>query len=277
MSEYPFVPSTSNSQNDSAAQTSTISPPRTPSRLRTARDALRMSSAAYLLSPTPVTSSSEPPSFNPVPISPFKRRFDALLAQPPATEMEEHLQKLLKALQDRYQTLKTHLADVQAGAVLQAVYMERVQSRLEGQEEREAQPKKRKLFGDGLPKLLTDDKFFGAVEDIEATQRQEAAAKKARKAEREEYAKQKEAWKKVEDVRKERNKQVRATFKQEMAGWGAEKKSAKQEGRAPRWGKPKRATLESPVPCPRMLKTKDGEEDVQDIEENEDDDDDEQD
>ena len=54
-----------------------------------------------LISPTPIPTNAPPPRYIPIPISPLKRRHDALLAQEPRTPLEAALQAALREGVDR--------------------------------------------------------------------------------------------------------------------------------------------------------------------------------
>ncbi|KAM5538937.1 hypothetical protein V8D89_007432 [Ganoderma adspersum] len=117
---------------------------------------------------------------------------------------------------EREDYLKQVIFDLQAAHVLNGLFIDRVQDRLEGQEEKEARPsKKRKLLGNGLPKLLTDDKVFTAVAEHEAEQEREKELQAKRKEDSKRYEEALAAWKIFE---REHDKE-KAEAKQQ--GWKA--------------------------------------------------------
>jgi hypothetical protein len=81
------------------------------------------------------------------------------------------------------------------------------------------------------------------------------AAAEEEKVERENRRKLKEAqsgvmaaWKEADNARKQRNKDQRSTYHEELRLWEVERNLAKQEKRRTRWAKPKLGKLEAPAP-----------------------------
>ncbi|EJF56430.1 hypothetical protein BD309DRAFT_837438, partial [Dichomitus squalens] len=124
------------------------------------------------------------------------------------TELEAEMQDTLREADARDNSRKATIIQIQAATVLHGRYVGRVQEKLQSyEEERAKKAKKTKLFGDGLPKLLTSDKFTSAVQEHESGLEQEKRDQEKRKAEREQYEKEVEEWK-VRD--KERGDRVKA-------------------------------------------------------------------
>ncbi len=226
--------------------------PRTPSRSRTA---LTSTSAAYLLSPTPLPLHAAPPKYLTTPISPMKPYRADLLAQKPSTYLEHELQEALRNSDARYQALKEKVINIQAASVLQGVYLDRVQERMQSQEEKEGRPKKKgKLLGDGRPRLLDDDVFVAHVAEHEKTQRQKELEKKERAAETKRHRKVLEEWKAICKARDERVKTQREQYHEAMARWEKEKVVARAEQRKIGLEKPVLGKLEEKAKRPKKRK-----------------------
>ncbi|KAJ8474688.1 hypothetical protein ONZ51_g7033 [Trametes cubensis] len=245
--------------------------PRTPTRVQQAVTALASSSAHFLVSPTPVSSAMTPPQYHPSMISPSKRRYRRLLDRTPSTILEEELQKALDESEHRDLSRKRSLMEMQAATVLQGLYVNRVQEKLQAKEEKGTR-KKRKLLTDGLPRLLDGDEFFQKVTEHEAVLQREKAEKDARKAERDRYAAAIDEWTKQEQQRKERVAEKRRQYRAAIEEWEREKGRAKQEGRRAGWGKPKLGKIEPQLPKPKYALTKAAEADEERDEDEEDED-----
>lgn len=217
-------------------------PPRTPNTPRTPRTprtpdsgvirVLTTTSAAYLVSPTPIPTDAVRPRYHTITISPMKRRRSHILDREPSTAHEGELQGLLRQAYERENHLKQVILELQAANVLNGLFIDRVQERLEGQEEKEGRPsKKRKLLGNGLPKLLTDDDVFMAVADCEAEQEREKDLQAKRKEDVERYEGALAAWKILEKERDERVKAQRERYREDKERWDIEKVEATQQGR----------------------------------------------
>ncbi|KAF9220140.1 hypothetical protein BS17DRAFT_787956 [Gyrodon lividus] len=94
---------------------------------------------------------------------------------------------------------------MQLTVVLQGMFCERLSGQLAAQEEKQKKRKKGQLNGDGLPRLLTGDAFYGLVVEHEETSAIEEEACKARKKLRDERAGLMEAWKEADKKQLERN------------------------------------------------------------------------
>ncbi|RPD75015.1 hypothetical protein L226DRAFT_570685 [Lentinus tigrinus ALCF2SS1-7] len=206
---------------------------------------LTLTSAAYLTSPSPIPTTTQPPRYLPAAFSPQKRRYKELLAQTPTTPYEAQLQAALRESDSRDTARKATLVGMQATVLLQGVYVDR-QMEKDGR-----RTKKRKTLSDGLPHLLTHNDFVSHVEQAERAQEDAKAQREARKVEREQYQRALVKWKKAEEERKARNKERKSKWPAEKEAWEAERKLACAEKREPRWEKPKLG-LESPLQRPRM-------------------------
>lgn len=245
-------------------------PPRTPQQPpnRSARDVLTSSSVSYLVSPSPIPSRAMPPRYLPAVVSPLKRRYTDLLDEKPQTNLEIHLQSALAESEKREAAHKSTMVGMQAVAVLQNLYVSRVQEKLQVQEEKGAK-KKQKLLGDGLPRLMDADDFYSRVVEHEAAQEKDKADKEARQEARKHYDKEMDEWKEKEKLRKEWVAAQRDQYKKAMAAWDRERAMAKEERRRPALTKPLLGKIESALPKPKLstrVEEEDGEEDDEDDE-----------
>ncbi|KAJ7118094.1 hypothetical protein C8R44DRAFT_589743, partial [Mycena epipterygia] len=214
---------------------------------------LASTSAAFLTNPAPMTSASCPPCFAPNTISPMKQsHHQELLDMEPLTEHECLLQNTLRETEARDRGWKEAMLGMQAMSVLQGMYADRAHSQLQAQEEKKNKKKQMGALGDGMPKLLTGDKFYNAVvanDESVARQAVEAAEKSTRRAQ---YAREIAKWKKKEEARKVQNDVKRGKHQARVRDWEQERDSAKTEGRRPGWTKPKLGQLEKAIPRPKL-------------------------
>jgi hypothetical protein len=223
--------------------------PTTP--VRVAANALESTSASFLMSGSPLKSTSRLPPFRPFTISPFKQsRYHDLLDKPPMTAREQELQNALIESESRDSNRKHAMISMQAGVVLQDLYVAQAREQLEEHEQRKKKKKSNRLFGDGLPKLLDDDVFFNKVTEHEAEKKRKADAKEDRRLLREAHATSLAEWKKQEDERKEKNKETRLVYQQAVQAWEAERDLAKLQHRKAGWTKPKQGIILKPLPRP---------------------------
>lgn len=226
-------------------------PPRTLPDPRAHTALLTSTSASNLVSPSRILPAATPPRYIPVVISPMKRRYEALLQEEPLTSLEVRLQKALAESEGRDTSRKVAMVGMQAATVLQNMYVERVQGQLQAQEEKGGK-KKRKLLGDGLPRLMDGDEFFLKVREVEASQEQEKAEKDARKAEKDRYDKEMDAWKVAEKARKQRVAAQREQYHKALTEWEQERALAKKEHRRATLGKPLLGKIEAALPKPKL-------------------------
>ncbi|KAJ7749166.1 hypothetical protein B0H16DRAFT_1210358, partial [Mycena metata] len=193
---------------------------------------LRSSSAAFLVSSSPIQSSSEPPRLPPVEISPEKARNIFLLSAEPTTVLEGELQAALRREQDRNRVQMRQLVAMQSALVLNGAYIDLVHGQLEAQEKKTREKKKGgRLVGDGLPRLLT-------VREFEQQAAEKAEGLKERRANREERSEATKVWKALDDERKEQNKEIKQEWAIRVTEWEAERDLAKQQYRRLGWKKP---------------------------------------
>ncbi|KAJ7793214.1 hypothetical protein B0H14DRAFT_3159747 [Mycena olivaceomarginata] len=205
---------------------------------------VRSSSAAFLVSSSPIQSTSTPPTFIPVPISPYSRkkaRYSDLLVVPPSNVLEEELQNSVRELLAANKEQKSLLISMQSSLVLNGAYCDLVRGQLPAQEESKKSKKKGKLVGDGMPRLLTSKDF---------PKKKEAEMKK-RRATKAEKSTAMSQWKELEKARKAENAAIRARWQEDVKAWEEERDRAKAHGKRPSWNKPVlKGQLFSPVPKP---------------------------
>lgn len=115
----------------------TESHPKNPfsSPIREAVNILCTSSASFIVSSSPIQSTSQPPLFTAHEISPQKPKYAHLLAQTPLTGRERELQEALKDVNMINLSHKKQLITMQSSLVLNGVYVDLVRHQLQAQEE----------------------------------------------------------------------------------------------------------------------------------------------
>ena len=96
------------------------------------------SSASFLVTSSPIQSTSAPPTFTPVGISPHsqkKARYSFLLRVPPSNVMEEELQNSVRELLAANKVQKSQLIGMQSSLVLNGAYCDLVRGQLAAQKE----------------------------------------------------------------------------------------------------------------------------------------------
>lgn len=230
---------------------------------------LASTSAAFLLHSSPLQSTSTLPQYVPHIISPFKkRRYGELLELEPITERERLLQDALRDMEAQTRIHKEAMAGMQAATILGGMYVDRAQKQLQALEKKKTEKSKKKLMGDGLPKLLDGDTFFQRVVDHEEQTEREKAEKEQRTTIRAAHSKEITQWQENETARVARNKVKRALHKEVLAAWEEERQRAKAEKRRPGWIKPKLGPIEKPIPRPKT-QAGDDEEELDDDDEGE--------
>ena len=215
---------------------------------------LSHSSAHPLFSAEPVTSETHPPAFDSFLMSPVKNHGD-LLSMEPQTEREQLLQVALREMEIREAYRKGQLHGQQAAIILQNVYCEKVRRQLATKEEKKKKTGGRKrLVGDGKPRLLTHEDFIKNVADHALAIQQEATEKERRKVARTEHSEALKVWRAEEEARKARNGEADKKFRVELGLWEAERDAMKAKKKKPRWNKPTRKPVERPIPKPKKRK-----------------------
>lgn len=230
-----------------------------------AYDAIRDSSASFLLNSSPLQSHMKPPNHAVAEISPFKNRYQHLLNEEPLTEQAKVLQEALREAQNRESSHKTAMISMQATVVLNTLFVAKAQTQLQAAEESaKPKPKKKRLMTDGMPRLLDGDVFFDSVVQQQEEAVREEREKEERREVREQHAERISEWKKEDKARIERNNECREKHQEAVKLWEAERDLAKSEKRRPHWKKPKLEGIEPPIPRPVLKETTPSEDEISD-------------
>ncbi|KAI5987137.1 hypothetical protein EDC04DRAFT_2913094 [Pisolithus marmoratus] len=215
--------------------------------------ALASTSASYLVNTTPLTSVNQLPAYQPLPLTPTRKRKHTLLDHEPESELEHTYQEALHQSLAREDQYKASTVEMQSVLVLQTMHCNRIMSQLAAHEEKEKEKKKRKgkLMGDGLPRLLTGEAFYNRVVEFE---------KAAAAEEKESQAKALGAWKAADKERRQRNKAHNEAYRMELKTWKTERELAWLEKWQPHWSQPKCGKLEAPLSKPTVKSNGDGRE-----------------
>ncbi|KAF8981678.1 hypothetical protein BDQ17DRAFT_1177712, partial [Cyathus striatus] len=147
---------------------------------------------------------------------------------------------------------KEAMVETFATSVLQNMYVKDVKTHLEHHEKQSQKKKsKNRIFGDGMPKLMTGDDFFNTVVESEKEREKDKQEKDERRIINTNHTEVLREWKKEENVRLARNRAVQETYQKATKDWKEEDTSARIEGRRPRWEKPKQGKIKSFVPRPK--------------------------
>jgi hypothetical protein len=215
---------------------------------------LSQSSAHPLFSTEPITSETQPPAFDTFLMSLVKHHGD-LLSIEPQTEHEQLLQVALREMEIREAYQKGQLHGQQAAIILQNVYCEKVHRQLATKEEKKKKTGgRKKLVGDGKPRLLTHEYFIKCVADHALAIQQEATEKEQRKAVRTKHSEALKVWRAQEEAQKARNAEADKKFRVELELWEAERDAMRAKKKKPRWNKPAREPPECPIPKPKQRK-----------------------
>ena len=221
--------------------------------VRRAVNGLASTSAAFLVSNSPLLSSSHLPALQTYEISPHHNRNQLLLDMPPTTERE---QLLIQALEERNHHISYQsqvIGGLQAQSILHSAYVEDLRGQLQGLEEKKAKGQnKGRINTDGMPKILTQDEVFNAVAKAHAERDAKKDAAVKRKGAKAKYAEAISVWKVREVDRKEQNGALKSEWEKEVRDWEVEKNSAKCDKRKPRWIKPKMPAMAKPIPKPKV-------------------------
>lgn len=226
-----------------------------PVALQNAFIRLSQSSAAYLVSNSPVRSGHPLPSINPITISPMKPRYTDLFSVDAATERERIMEIALRDAEIKEAYLKKQLRGQQAATVTQQIYCKRVHHQLATKEEKQGKKGKGKgrLVADGNPRILTDNKFVDLVIAHEEATRTAEEEKKTRRIEKVAQGDLMKQWQIGEVERKRKNEEIGRVWEEKKVKWNEEFARAKAEGRTPpaKSTKPLRGPLLSAAPKPK--------------------------
>lgn len=222
--------------------------PTTPLSIRRTLFAIQSSSASFLVSPSPMQSTSQLPPLLTSVISPSRSKYAHLLHDLPRTYREEQLMDALHEAEKRIDTLKENNRVLQAQTVLQGLYVGGVRSELQAQEDKKGKGRSKKLNADGCPKLMDMDEFYVRVVEDDERRKLEAEEKARKRAIREEATELRKKWEEEEEARKVRNSRAIAAWQTAVKEWEIERSRAKEARQRPNWTKPVKPKTEPPKP-----------------------------
>jgi hypothetical protein len=254
---------------------STISAPRNGNAMQNIVAYLSDGPLAYLVSSTPLTSTSRVPPSASQPI------FETPPAYPsfePCTSRERDILAALRLSEAREAALRHRLAEAQASNVINELYCTRLRRQLAYHEKKKENANKGKgrLLGDGQPCFLSGDNFWEKMTNLEAWLKGEEKRKEVARRVREDMAETLAEWKREEKARVKRNDERRERHKEAVALWEQERDAARASKQKFKKLKPRSETIEKPVPRPKPAEVIDENSDEDgDGEEDEDEDEDE--
>lgn len=116
------------------------------------------------------------------------------------------MQQALREAQERKEVQNEFLANMQVATVLQGMYMQKMCTQLKAQEEHAKEKRKKQVFGNGMPKLLNEDKFHAKVVDAEENTAKKVAEVDKKWADQKQCTELLSGWKKLKVERKACNK-----------------------------------------------------------------------
>jgi len=200
--------------------------------VRIAIPQLASSDAQFLISQSPIKSSSILPEMTAVEISPVKQRTQPhkkdLLTSEVKTQLEKHLQEELVVKDAKITYLKGYILQLQSQMVLQRVYCARVRRQLKAKEKKLEKKGKRsgRITGE-KGQLLTGSAVFNLVDEYETARDVEAAEREARKQKNLDFAAELAEWTKEEEKRVKRNEEGIVRWQAALDDWNNRKKKAK--------------------------------------------------
>ncbi|KAF8259253.1 hypothetical protein EI94DRAFT_1616693 [Lactarius quietus] len=197
-------------------------------------NALGSTAASFLVSDSPLASTSCLPALQTTQISP-PTCHDNLLSLKPATEQER---ELIAALEQSHRVValqKEAMIGMQVQTILQSMYIDVTRINM-----------------DGRAKVLTQDEVFKAVQKSQAAHDATKEASSKRKDAKERYSEAMEVWKVREMDRKAQNGEAKSRWVKAVEIWGIEKECAKNDRRKPGWNKPKMPSMEKALPKPKV-------------------------
>lgn len=208
--------------------------------MRSAMNDLTTTSAAFLMSPSDIISTSAPPAFIPSTISPPRpSRYLELLEKPTSTVHEQALRDALLESKVRDETRKELITEMQAGIVLANIYTSRVQGQLHSSEQKRNKKGTKRLMGDGKAKYFTGDDFYTLCVEDDQRRRDEEVAAKEREESKQNHAEVLAAWIKINEAIRQRNKDKKEAYAEAVTTWEAERDVARVEKRRACREKPK--------------------------------------
>jgi hypothetical protein len=235
-----------------ATATNPPSPPYTPVRRGLA--SLAATSASFLISSSPIQSTSRLPALFTTCISPPKQQDTMILEALPSTELESKLQMALRTSNAIVEAQKRVMMGMQAQTVLQSVYLENVRGQLQAQELKGSKKAKTgKINMDGRAKVLTQDDIVAGVKEWQVGQDKAVENAAVKKKAKEKYTAAMDIWKVREIDRKERNAVLKSRWDEDVKRWIVEREIAKNGHRKPGWPKPRMPVMEKALRKPMVV------------------------
>jgi hypothetical protein len=182
---------------------------------------------SYLITSSPIQSTSQPPSFTPVVISPQQPNHTQLLSASAETICELELQEALREAIAKTEHQEANLIDIQSLMVLNGIYVSDIQGQLTAQEEVAKNKKKEgHLVSDGHPRLYTAKQFTEEVRAHTEMVNKKATEKCIRKEKRATRAATMGGYKVAEVAGLVQNKVIREAYKEEVRLWEIERDQA---------------------------------------------------
>jgi hypothetical protein len=235
--------------------------------VRRAVASLATTSSSFLVSNSPILSTSTLPPIFTITMSPIKQRDTTILDTAPSTDLEAKLQEALRASNAVVEAQKKVMQGMQAQTVLHSMYLEGVRGQLQAQEEKKSKKRKTgKINMDGRAKILTQDDIVAGVQEWQDGQDKAVEEAAVKKRAREKYTAAMEIWKVRGMDRKERNAVLKGGWDKDVKKWTVERDNAKYERRKPRWTKPKMPVMEKAIRKPMLadFSTEDSDSDEED-------------
>jgi hypothetical protein len=202
---------------------------------------------AYLVSPSPMSSTSQLQHNTANPIPELPRVFPTLA---PQTANENLLLDTLHKREQDAEDLHRRILELQAANILNEMYCSMLRGQLSHYEKKKNIPKGMgKLVGDGLPRLLSGDEFYERVVEFTDRQRRTEKDRAERNEARDERVEAMKVWHKADEERKRQNTTRRQRYKEEKAMWETEKKLAVAQKK--RFGVPAPKLGKCPGPYPK--------------------------
>jgi hypothetical protein len=171
----------------------------------------------------------------------------------PSTSNELLLLAALRESESRNARSEIHAFELQASNILNEAYMERLRKALEAKEEKRNKKRKvTKLVGDGLPRLLTGDKFYELAKEKEKEVQDVEKQKEVRKDGKAAYRLAIDEWNEAEQARKDEITTIKEDWEKAVAAWTKKKAAAAKKGNKFTEKKPKRDPLPPKTVKPKM-------------------------
>ena len=176
-----------------------------------------------------------------------------LLSIQPTTETEVLLLAALQESHKNNEYLTNRNIALQAGNLLNEAYCAKVKGALQFQEEKKKKKKRQGTLPDGLPRVLTGDRFYEERVNFEKERRAEEREKENRKDLRAEWKVAKEKWQQAEDTRKALKERETAKYEEALAVWkAANEGQGRGRGGGSAGQKPVMAAIPKWVPPPLL-------------------------